>query len=126
MRHEGIDTAVACPAEVEVTLSTFPRPLTRADEVITFIARNLEPYRGFHVFMRALPEILRRRPKAQVVIVGGNEVSYGPPAPPGTSFRQIMLDEVGADLDLGRVHFLGRVPYPTFIDLCACPRCISI
>jgi glycosyltransferase involved in cell wall biosynthesis len=67
--------------------------------------------------MRALPEILRRRPRAQVVIVGGDGVSYGAPPPAGTSFRQIMLDEVGAELDPSRVHFLGHVPYATFIDL---------
>ena len=115
--HEDIDTAVARPGEVSVQISTCTRSLTRADEVITFIARNLEPYRGFHVFMRALPEILRRRPRAEVVIVGGNDVSYGPAAPPGTSFRQMMMDEVGANMDLSRVHFLGRVPYGTFLDL---------
>jgi glycosyltransferase involved in cell wall biosynthesis len=115
--HEGIDTGVAAPAEVTVEISTCGRPLTRTDEVITFIARNLEPYRGFHMFMRALPEILRRRPRAQVVIVGGNEVSYGPPPPAGTTFRQLLMEEVGNSIDASRVHFLGRVDYATFIDL---------
>ena len=53
------------------------------EELITYVARNLEPYRGFHVFMRAIPEIQKRRPKARIVIVGGDEVSYSPRLPPG-------------------------------------------
>jgi glycosyltransferase involved in cell wall biosynthesis len=69
--HEGVDTALACPnehARFEIPLSK--RVLTRRDEVVTYVARNLEPYRGFHIFMRSLPELLRRRKHAQVVIVG--------------------------------------------------------
>jgi glycosyltransferase involved in cell wall biosynthesis len=115
--HEGIDTAIACPGEISLQIPGCDQVLTRADEVITFITRNLEPYRGFHVFMRALPEIQRRRPNVRVLIVGGDEVSYGPPAPPGTNFRQMMLDEVGAQLDRSRVHFLGKVPYARFLDI---------
>jgi glycosyltransferase involved in cell wall biosynthesis len=64
-----------------------------------------------------LPEILRRRPNAHAVIVGGDGVSYGSPAPPGTTYRQALLQEVGTDLDLTRVHFLGQVPYSSYINL---------
>jgi len=116
--HDGIDTAhVRANDHVKLTLEGVPGPLTRADEVLTYVARNLEPYRGFHTLMRALPEILRGRPRARVLIVGGDEVSYGRRPPGGKTYRDLLLDEVGADLDLARVHFLGRVPYPTFLKI---------
>jgi len=112
--HEGIDTQTICPdAGAQLTLPS-GQVLTRADEVITFVGRNLEPYRGYHVFMRALPEILRRRPKAQVVIVGGDGVSYGKAAPEGTTWKQIFFDEVKDQLDMSRVHFLGMLPRDQF------------
>jgi glycosyltransferase involved in cell wall biosynthesis len=78
------------------------------------VARNLEPYRGFHSFMRTLPEVLARRPNARVIIVGGDEVSYGAPLPDGQTFRAKLLAEVGDRIDRSRVHFMGRVPYPVF------------
>jgi len=92
------------------------RALTRDDQVVTYVARNLEPYRGFHIFMRALPEIQRRCPKAQTVIIGGDGVSYGSAPRNGKNWRQVMLAEVGAKLDMSRVHFLGRVPYNVFVN----------
>jgi glycosyltransferase involved in cell wall biosynthesis len=67
--------------------------------------------------MRALPEILRRRPKARIVIVGGDDVSYGIPSPTGKSYRQLMIDELGGELDLNRIHFLGSVPYNVYLDI---------
>lgn len=116
--HEGVDTDIARPfAGAEISLARDQLTLTAKDEVITFVARNLEPYRGFHIFIRALPEILRRRPRAHAVIVGGDGVSYGSPAPPGTTYRQALLQEVGDKLDLTRVHFLGQVPYSSYINL---------
>jgi len=126
--HDGIDTqAVAPNPQVQLTLNQSPSQtltLTKADEVITFVNRNLEPYRGYHIFMRALPELLRRRPKAQVLIVGGDDVSYG--ARPtmqthgGTKWRDIFAQEVRpliSDEDWVRVHFLGNVLYQHFIPL---------
>lgn len=116
--HEGVDTDIVKPDPAAwLKLERANLRLTRADEVITYVARNLEPYRGFHIFMRALPEILRRRKRAHVVIVGGDGVSYGHPAPPGTSYREMMLREVGGRLDPDRVHFLGQVAYAAYLNL---------
>src|SRR5205823_6356299 len=87
------------------------------DEVLTYVARNLEPYRGFVSFMKALPSILTRRPHAQVLIVGGDEVSYGARLAAGKTYKQQILQELGDSLDLTRVHFLGKVPYPAFLTV---------
>lgn len=91
--------------------------LQPGDEVLTFVNRNLEPYRGFHIFLRALPDVLKARPQAQVVIVGGDEVSYGQAPKEGGTWKDFMLNEVGDQIDLSRVHFVGRVPYDRFVDL---------
>jgi glycosyltransferase involved in cell wall biosynthesis len=116
--HEGVDTDIACPdAKARFALPGTRRTLTRRDEVVTYVARNLEPYRGFHVFMRALPQLLRRRKRAQIVIVGGDGVSYGAPPPPRSSFRDMMLQELGAKLDLARVHFVGMLDYRAYLTL---------
>ncbi|SDH43649.1 glycosyltransferase family 4 protein [Alloyangia pacifica] len=118
--HDGIDTELVRPnPEARLELGN-GRVLTRDDEVITFINRNLEPYRGYHVFMRALPEILRRRPDAQITLIGGDDVSYGAKPPDGKSWKQIFIDEVRGeipDADWARVHFLGRVPYERFLSM---------
>jgi glycosyltransferase involved in cell wall biosynthesis len=116
--HEGVDTQRVCPdASAWLKLAREDIVLTRSDEVITYVARNLEPYRGFHVFMRALPEILRRRPYAHVLIAGGDGISYGEPPPEGGSYRQLMLNELGDRLDRSRVHFLGHVPHDVYVNL---------
>ncbi|MDP4300784.1 glycosyltransferase [Leptothrix discophora] len=121
--HDGIDTAYASPDNTARFRTTSQAgtvlDLGADDEVLSFVNRNLEPSRGYHRFMRALPELLRRRPRAQAVIVGGNDVSYGA-RPAAGSHQQIYLDEVrealGAD-GLARVHFVGKVPHRSLIDL---------
>ena len=118
--HDGVDTNHVKPNPDAVLQVSESRSLTSGDEVITFINRNLEPYRGYHVFMRALPELLRKRPKAQIVILGGDGLSYGARPPEGKTWKQIFLDEVRAeisDADWQRVHFLGWVPYETFLSV---------
>jgi len=115
--HEGIDTAVARPApHAFVEIAQRSLRLSRQDEVITFVNRNLEPCRGFHVFMRALPELLKRRPKAHVIIVGGDDVSYGKRLSEGT-YRDRYLRELDKRIDRSRVHFVGRVPYGVYLNL---------
>ena len=114
--HEGIDTSRVRPnPQARLTLPN-GRQVDRSDEIVTFVVRNLEPLRGYHIFMRALPEILRRRPDAQIVIIGRDGLSYGLPPPAGSTWKSIFLEEVHDRLDLSRVHFMGGVPYDTFIS----------
>lgn len=115
--HEGVDTDLACPKRQARFKIPGGPTLTRRDEVVTYVARNLEPYRGFHVFMRSLPRLLRRRKHARVVIVGGDGVSYGAPPPPRCTFREMMLRELGGQLDLERVHFLGMLEHEDYLSL---------
>jgi glycosyltransferase involved in cell wall biosynthesis len=115
--HEGVDTALVAPNPNARLQMPGGVELCAGDEVVTYVARNLEPYRGFPSFMRSLPEVLRRRPRAHVVIVGGDETSYGAPLPGGKTYRQQLLQELGRDLDPTRVHFVGKVPYPVYLTV---------
>ncbi len=115
---DGVDTAQLRPdPEAQITLPGSGKTLRHGDEVLTFVVRNIEPYRGAHIFLRALPEVLKNRPEAEVVIVGGDGVSYGSAAPGGKSWKEILLAEVGDKLDMSRVHFTGRLSYPDFCKL---------
>jgi glycosyltransferase involved in cell wall biosynthesis len=115
--HEGVNTQVMAPDDNAVFTLPDGRKLTRADKIVSYVARNLEPYRGFHVFMRALPEIQRRCPDAVTVIVGGDRVSYGRPPKDAANWREAMLAEVGPRLDLSRVVFTGQIPYRDYRSL---------
>ncbi|MCC6481633.1 MAG: glycosyltransferase family 4 protein [Sphingomonadaceae bacterium] len=118
MLHEGIDTdAIKPDPQAWLQIDRGGLRLTAQDEVITYVARNLEPYRGFHVFMRAIPEIQRRRPNAHILIVGGDEVSYGCALSSGQTYRQRMLHEMRLRIDFSKVHFLGQLPYETYLSV---------
>jgi glycosyltransferase involved in cell wall biosynthesis len=112
---DGIDTARVAPDPSATFALPNGRVLTRADEVVTYVARNLEPYRGFPSFMRALPEILAACPNAQVVVVGGDGVSYGAKPTDGRTWRETMLGEV--KFDGARVHFIPRLAYDRYLSL---------
>lgn len=121
---EGIDTDRVRPKQIEsLTLGDPAITLHRGEEIVTFVNRNLEPYRGYHSFMRALPRLLELRPKARIVLVGGEEVGYGAAAPQGGSWRQIFLDEVRGRIDASRLHYVGQIPYSTLIDLFRISAC---
>ena len=84
--HDGVDTDRLAPDPAATLTLPDGQVLRAGDEVLTFVNRNLEPYRGYHIFMRALPGVLAARPQARVVIVGGDEVSYGSAPPAGQSW----------------------------------------
>jgi len=87
------------------------------DKLVTYVARELEPYRGFHVVMRALPPLLKARKDVRVVMVGGDGISYGTPPAKGGTWRQAMLKELGAGIDPARVTFPGKIEYDDYLRL---------
>lgn len=127
--HDGIVTDEVVPdraAELTLALHGGGHTVVRAgDPVITFINRNFEPLRGFHIFMRALPLIFAQRPDVRVILIGGDDVSYGsPPDParygPNRSWRAIFTEEIWPALSPDarrRVHFVGKVPYNIFLQV---------
>lgn len=116
--REGVDLDQCRPDPAVRRRSLTVGPLTVGpkQKLVTYVARNLEPYRGFHTMMRALPDILKKRKDVVVSMVGGDEISYGT-APPQGTWRAMLMAELGSKIDLSRVHFLGRVPYADHIKL---------
>lgn len=114
---DGIDFDVVRPRPRATFKLPDGRLLRRGQPVITYVSRNLEPYRGFRTFMRAIPEIQRRRPDADILIVGSNGVSYGRMPKEFPNWRAAMEAEVS--FDPSRVHFLGHVPYDNYLDVLA-------
>jgi glycosyltransferase involved in cell wall biosynthesis len=88
--------------------------LTRADTIVTFINRVLEPTHGWHSFTRAIPIIQEACPEAHFVIVGraGGDGAYGPP-PASGNWRDLYLNEIRTRIDPSRLHFTGTVPLET-------------
>jgi glycosyltransferase involved in cell wall biosynthesis len=115
--HEGVDTILVKPDPSARLWLSGGHCLSRTDDIVTYSARDLEPYRGFHVFMRALPRVLEQRPRAQVLIVGGDGVSYGRRPEKADSYPAQLLAELDGKVDLKRVHFLGHLPYQQYLTV---------
>ncbi|MDJ0825050.1 MAG: glycosyltransferase [Rhodobacter sp.] len=115
--HDGVDTTRIAP-DPGVTYQLPDGPLLRVgDEVLTFVNRNLEPYRGYHILMRCLPKVMAARPELRVVLVGAHGSGYGPSPAGERSWKDIFLDEVKDRIDVSRLHFTGRIPYPDLLNL---------
>lgn len=111
--HDGIDTDTCRPdAQAEITLPN-GRTFRAGDEVITYFARNFEPYRGLPTFMQAAERILRERPNLHIIAVGADGVSYGKHLPHGQSYLEHWKKKV--TLDYERIHFTGVLPYPSLV-----------
>jgi len=122
--HEGVRADRLMPdhdSAIEVPLAE--PPFTRSDKIVTYLARNLEPIRGVHSFLRALPGLQAAQPDARIIVIGGDEVSYGSNLPEGDSYRARLQRELGDKVDWERVHFLGRISYAQLIALLKLSRC---
>lgn len=126
--HDGIDTHFFQPKPNHKLTLNCPSPiliagnpnqkilnLSNVSEIITYVARGMEPYRGFPQFMETVALIQQKRPQTHVVVVGEDRVAYGKKLPNGQTYRQAMLEKL--DLDLSRLHFTGRLPYALYLQV---------
>lgn len=117
--HDGIDTELLVP-DASTTIRVRDITLSKADEVVTFVNRNLEPTRGYDQFMKALPMLLRERPNAKVLIVGGEGLSYGAPPPAGHTWKSFYISEIFpllTEQQKSRIFFLGNLPYEKYLSV---------
>ncbi|HEY9637188.1 MAG TPA: glycosyltransferase family 4 protein [Coleofasciculaceae cyanobacterium] len=114
--HDGIDTEFFQPhSGAKLVLPRLNLDLSQAQEFVTYVARGMEPYRGFPQFIEAVALLQQRRPHCHVVIVGENRVAYGKSLPDGKTYKDLMLEKV--PLDLERVHFTGLLAYPEYLQV---------
>ena len=116
--HDGIDTNKACPAQKLETITLADGVvLSPGEKIVTFVNRSLEPYRGCHTMIRAIPTLQQLVPDAKLVIVGKTSgVSYGAACPKG-EWKDYFLKEIEGNYDPNRVFFTGNIPYEQFIPL---------
>ena len=115
--REGVNLQLCRPATAKRADTVIAGiPIGARERLVTYVARDLEPYRGFHVMMRALPALLRTHKDARVIMVGGDDVSYGSRLSKGT-WREKMVAEVGRTLDTSRVHFPGKIDYESYLAM---------
>jgi glycosyltransferase involved in cell wall biosynthesis len=112
--HDGIDTRFCRPDADAAFILPDGRTLSPGMPVVTFVARDLDPYRGYPQFMRAAALLAARRSDALFVVVGGDGPGYGRPRCDGNSWREAMLAETGlAD----RVVHIPWLSYENLIRL---------
>ena len=114
--HEGINTDFIKPNnDIKLVLPEIGLDLSNAKEIITYVARGMEPYRGFPQFIEAVRLITEERPRCHVVIVGADRVAYGKTLPEGKTYKESMLENV--KLDMSRVHFTGLLPKVDYLKV---------
>lgn len=112
--HDGVDTDYFKPNPgAKLVLPNLD--LSGVDEIVTYVSRGMEPYRGFPEFIESIAYVQERRPNCHVVIVGSDRVCYGRSLPNGESYKDHMLKKV--PLDLSRVHFVGPLPYGLYLKV---------
>jgi glycosyltransferase involved in cell wall biosynthesis len=114
--HDGIDTNFFQPQpDAKLVLPCINLDLSHVSELVTYVGRGMEPYRGFPQFMEAVALIQQQRPNCHIVVVGEDRVAYGKQLPDGKTYKQLMLEKL--DLDLSRLHFTGRLPYHEYLQV---------
>lgn len=103
--HEGVDVDVL--SGLRNQRPPMPNCLQRVSEleVLTFVSRGFEEYRGFPQAMQTIAMLQSRRPNLQVLIVGSDLIAYGS----GRSDRRSWGEWARADLPLdpARTHWMG-------------------
>ena len=113
--HEGINTEICCPNDnARFKIPDKDIVLTKDDEVLTYVTRGMEEYRGFPEFMKAASILMKQRPNLHIVVGGEDRVCYGRTLA-NTTFKKEMLKKY--NYDMNRLHFVGLLKYNDYVNL---------
>lgn len=119
--HDGIQTDTCKPdSDAKLIIPRINLDLSKEKEIVTYVGRGMEPYRGFPQFMESVEILLKERPNCHVVIVGEDRICYGSQLPDNQTYKKLMLEKL--DLDMNRVHFTGHLLYPEYLAVLQCSR----
>ena len=115
--HDGVQTERCIPNPgKKISFPDLGIELTGQQEVVTYVGRGMETYRGFPQFMQAMALVQKRRPNCHVVIVGAERIAYGGKKPAGyASYKEWAKQEV--DMDWSRVHFTGLLQRYRYLEV---------
>lgn len=113
---EGVETAFFKPRNRRgFVLPRANLDLSDCNEVVTYLSRGFEPYRGFPAFMESVRVLLGRRPHCHVVIAGNDKACYGAPYAKDKTWKQ--AEEEKGGYDKSRVHFIGHVSRDEYLTM---------
>ena len=116
VHHDGIDVNYFKPADdPQLLLPRINLNLSGAAEIVTYVARGMEPYRGFPQLIETISLLQQQRPQCHFVIVGKDRVAYGKSLPDGQTYKEAMLAKFS--LDMSRVHFTDLLPYEEYLQV---------
>lgn len=116
VHHDGINTSYFCPLpDAKLSLPRINLDLSEAEEIVTYVARGMEPYRGFPQLIETISILQQQRPQCHFVIVGKDRVAYGKQLPDGKTYKEVMLAKF--PLDMSRVHFTNLLPYNEYLQV---------
>ncbi len=116
VHHDGIDINYFQPIPgAKLVLPQINLDLSEVDELVTYVARGMEPYRGFPQLIETISILQKKRPQCHFVIVGKNRVAYGKSLPDGQNYKDVMLEKL--PLDMNRVHFTDLLPYSEYLQV---------
>lgn len=115
--HDGIDSSLCCPGPRKSLRLSCGTIISESDQIVTFVNRTFEPYRGCHTFIRSIPLILEANPNAHIFLIGSiSGVSYGS-ANSGSDWIQRFLEEISDKYDPSKIHFTNALPYSHYVEL---------
>lgn len=116
VHHDGVDTNYFQPQPgAKLVLPRINLDLSEVSEIVTYVARGMEPYRGFPQLIKTIAILQKKRPQCHFVIVGKNRVAYGKSLPDGKTYKDVMLEKF--PLDMNRVHFTDLLPYSEYLQV---------
>jgi len=105
--HEGVDVITLRQLRKQPPPAPTWLPQGEGIELVSYVSRGFEPYRGFPQAMQALALVQQQRPNAHVLIAGSDAVCYGAGREDGTTWAEWARQEAG--LAPERTHWLGAL-----------------